>query len=407
MNVVALIVFLIALALIVYTYVGYPVLLYLLNHLFGKPVRAAEILPKLSIIIAAYNEESDMARKLDETLGLDYPKEKMEIIVASDCSSDRTDDIVRSYKARGVILHRRPKRLGKTSAQNHAVEIASGEILIFSDATTYYEKDALRKIVRSFADPQVGAVTGNVIYVDRSTTDIGLGARSYWGYEFFIKQGESRLGSLLGVCGCLYGVRRSHYRPLDEDMSSDFVIASEIYLQGLRVIYDPEALSSEDTNQRGREEFHMRVRIIEQTMSALYRYRQVLNPFRHGMYALQMLSHKVMRYVVPFLLVIALGANALLMPANDFFQYLFFAQAIFYASALAGWIAEKLAIRLGVLAIPYYFVLANVASLVAFLKFLGGESQVTWEPLRQGRAGRRQSDGQLVTEKEEYGNLVK
>jgi cellulose synthase/poly-beta-1,6-N-acetylglucosamine synthase-like glycosyltransferase len=413
MNVAALIIFVIALALIVYTYLGYPVLLYALSRWFGKPVHKDEILPRLSIIIAAYNEERDMARKLDETLALDYPKDKMEIIVASDCSSDRTDEIVQGYKNKGVILHSRPKRLGKTSAQNHAVEIATGDILIFSDATTYYEKDALRKIVRSFADPQVGAVTGNVIYADRSATDIGLGARSYWGYEFFLKQCESQLGSLLGVCGCLYGVRRCNYVALDEDMSSDFVIASEIHLQGLRVIYDPEALSSEDTNKRGREEFHMRVRIIEQTMSALSRYRQVLNPFEHGMYAFQMLSHKVLRYVVPFLLIIAFVANAVLGQAHDFFQYLFVAQIIFYGSALVGWLSERLGMRLGKLAIPYYFVLANAASLVAFLKFLKGQSHVTWEPLRERELLREspvqggQSNRQVITEEGGYGNRVK
>ncbi len=406
MNVAALIIFAVALALIVYTYVGYPVVLYLLSRGFGKAVHRAEILPRLSIIIAAYNEESDIARKLDETLALDYPKEKMEIIVASDCSSDRTDELVQSYKDRGVILHRRPQRLGKTSAQNHAVEMATGDLLIFSDATTYYEPDALRKIVRSFADPAVGAVTGNVIYVDRSATDIGLGARSYWGYEFFIKQCESRLGSLLGVCGCLYAVRRQNYQALDEDMSSDFVIASEIYLQGLRVIYDPEALSSEDTNKRGREEFHMRVRIIEQTMSALARYRQVLNPFHHGRYAFQMFSHKVMRYVVPFLLMVVFGANAWLIPANDFFQYLFLGQLTFYGAALIGWISEKLGIRLGVLAIPYYFVLANAASVVAFVKFIKGQSHITWEPLRERHAERRPGNCQPITEEGGYGQRV-
>lgn len=388
MSIVALIVFVVCVSLIVYTYVGYPALLYVVSRLFGHPVRAAAITPKLSIIIAAYNEESDIARKLDETLSLDYPKENLEIVVASDCSTDRTDEIVRGYAGRGVLLHRRPVRLGKTSAQNHAVRVSTGEILVFSDATTHYESDALRKLVRSFADPQVGAATGNVIYVDRAVTDVGLGARSYWGYEFFIKQCESRLGSLLGVCGCLYAVRRSSYAQLDEDMSSDFVIASEIYKQGLRTVYDPEAISSEDTNKRGREEFRMRVRIIEQTMSALYRYRQLLNPFRQGMYAFQMLSHKVMRYVVPFLLILAFDANALLLNADDlsllgFFQIAFVGQIAFYSLALFGWVSERLGIKLGPLAIPYYFVLANLASLIAFLKFIGGQSHVTWEPMRE------------------------
>ena len=396
MNIVALVLFIISATLIVYTYIGYPALLYVLSRLFGHPIRKAAITPRLSIIIAAYNEESDIARKLDETLALDYPKDKLEIVVASDCSTDRTDEIVQSYAKRGVILHRRPQRLGKTSAQNHAVGASSGEILIFSDATTHYESDALRKLVRSFVDPQVGAVTGNVAYVDRNATDVGLGARSYWGYEFFMKQCESQLGSLLGVCGCLYAVRRSSYAQLDEDMSSDFVIASEIYRQGLRTVYEPEAISSEDTNKRGHEEFRMRVRIIEQTMSALYRYRALLNPFRHGMYAFQMISHKVMRYVVPFLLIVAFDANALLVPSGDFFQLLFLAQALFYGTALAGWISESLAIKIGKLAIPYYFVLANTASLIAFLKFVGGQSHVTWEPLRQLQAQPEAADYQIT-----------
>src|ERR1044072_8666246 len=168
MNTLALTIFIISLGLIAYTYVGYPVVLYLLGRLFGAGVRRAEITPKLSLIIAAYNEESDLSRKLDETLQLDYLQDKLEIIVASDCSSDRTDDIVRSFANQGVVLHRRPQRLGKTSAQNHAVRVSSGEILVFSDATTHYEKDALRKLVRNFADPRVGAVTGNVVYVDRA-----------------------------------------------------------------------------------------------------------------------------------------------------------------------------------------------------------------------------------------------
>jgi cellulose synthase/poly-beta-1,6-N-acetylglucosamine synthase-like glycosyltransferase len=383
MNLLALILLILSVALIVYTYVGYPALLWVLSRLFGRPHRKAEITPRLSIIIAAYNEAGDIARKLDETLALDYPKERLEIVVASDCSTDGTDEIVSGYADRGVILHRRPQRLGKTSAQNHAVHVASGEILLFSDATTHYEPDTLRKLVRSFADPQVGAVTGNVVYVDRNATDVGLGARSYWGYEFFLKQCESSIGSLLGVCGCLYAVRRSSYARLDEDMSSDFVIASEIYRQGLRTVYEPQSISSEDTNKRGGAEFRMRVRIIEQTMSALLRYRALLNPFKHGLYAFQMISHKVMRYVVPFLLIIAFDANALLLSSGWFFRQLFLAQSIFYCAALAGWLSESLGIRLGRLAIPYYFVLANAASLVAFLKFVGGQSHVTWEPVRE------------------------
>jgi cellulose synthase/poly-beta-1,6-N-acetylglucosamine synthase-like glycosyltransferase len=382
---IASIILIASVALIAFTYVGYPALVYALSRAFGRRVKAAEITPKISVIIAAYNEERDIARKIEETLALDYPGEKLEIIVASDCSTDRTDEIVKGFADRGVILHRRPERLGKTSAQNHAVPVSTGEILVFSDATTRYEPDALRKIVRGFADPEVGCVTGNVVYVDRSATAVGMGLRSYWGYEFFIKQCESRLGSLLGVCGCLYAVRRSAYVQLDPDMSSDFVIASEIHLQGLRTIYDPEAVSSEDTNKRSREEFRMRVRIIEQTMSALYRYRRVLNLRKHKMFAFQMICHKALRYAVPFLLVVAFGANLPLLGAGVVYQLAFVGQAAFYLLALVGWLSDSVGLRLGPLAFPYYFVLSNAASIVAFKKFIGGESHVTWEPTREGQ----------------------
>lgn len=395
---IASVILIFSLALIVYTYVGYPALVYLLSRAFGRRVKAAEITPKISIIIAAYNEERDIARKIEETLALDYPQEKLEVIVASDCSSDRTDEIVRSFADRGVILHRRPERLGKTSAQNHAMQVSTGEILVFSDATTHYEPDALRKIVRSFADPEVGCVTGNVVYVDRSATAVGLGLRSYWGYEFFIKQSESRLGSLLGVCGCLYAVRRSAYVPLDPDMSSDFVIASEIHLQGLRAVYDPEAISSEDTNKRSREEFRMRVRIVEQTMSALYRYKRVLNLRKHKMFAFQMICHKALRYAVPFLLILAFDANLLLLDAGWFYQLVFAGQGAFYLLAFIGWLSDNAGLRLGPLAFPYYFVLSNAASLVAFKKFISGESHITWEPMRDGKPSSQDSDYRATSE---------
>ncbi|HVF89194.1 MAG TPA: glycosyltransferase family 2 protein [Blastocatellia bacterium] len=375
-------IFILSLALAAYTYAGYPVVLFALGRLLGRAPRKRDITPRVSVIIAAYNEEADIAEKLENTLALDYPREKLEIIVASDCSSDRTDEIVTGFGDRGVILHRRPERLGKTSAQNHAVGVSTGEVLLFSDATTMYEPDTLRKIVRSFADTEVGCVTGNVVYVDRASTAVGRGLRSYWGYEFFLKQNESLLCSLIGVCGCLYAVRRSAYVRLAQDMSSDFVIASEIYLQGLRSVYDPEAVSSEDTNNRAKDEFRMRVRIIEQTMSALHRYSEVLNPLRHGLYAFQMISHKVMRYAVPVLMALIFVSNIFLIGSGSLYDYAFAGQAVFYAAALAGWAGDGFGLKLGPLAIPYYFVLSNVAVIFAFVKFVRGEAHVVWQPLR-------------------------
>ena len=370
-------------AILAYTYAGYSALVFLLSRVLARTVRRAEITPNVSVIIAAYNEERDIARKIENTLALDYPKEKLEIIVASDCSTDGTDEIVRAYARRGVILHRRPERIGKSVAQNHATRFSKGNVLVFSDATTMYEHDTLRKIVRSFADPDVGCVAGRLVYVSGSDAAVGKGCRSYWGYEVFLKECESRLGSLIGVSGCLYAVRRSNYARIALDMSSDFVIATEIHLQGMRTVYDPEAISTENTNKRGKDEFRMRVRVIEQTMSALGRYREVLNPLKHGVYALQMISHKVMRYAAPLFMVTLFASNLFLINASEFYRLVFFAQSAFYLAALAGWASNKAGLKIGPLALPYYFALANAASVVAFAKFMRGEAHVTWEPLRE------------------------
>ena len=179
-------VFITSLALIAYAYMGYPALIFILSRIFGREPHRADIEPAVSVIIAAFNEERDLVQKIENTLALDYPREKLEIIIASDCSTDGTDELVRRYQDRGVILHKQPARLGKTVAQNCAVRISTGEVLVFSDATTMYEPDAIRKIVRSFADPEVGCVAGQLSYVDRSRTAVGRGCRSYWGYEIFI-----------------------------------------------------------------------------------------------------------------------------------------------------------------------------------------------------------------------------
>jgi cellulose synthase/poly-beta-1,6-N-acetylglucosamine synthase-like glycosyltransferase len=378
-------IFFIAVVLIAYTWAGYPLLALMLSRWLTRPVRRAAITPPVSIIIAAYNEERDLAAKLENTLALDYPPGQLEIIVASDCSTDRTDEIVRSFAGRGVKLFRQTQRHGKTIAQNQAVSLSTGEILVFSDATTMYERNALRKIVRSFADPEVGCVAGQLVYVDRAATAVGKGCRSYWGYEKLLRLSESRLGSLIGVSGCLYAVRRSCHTKLAKDIIDDFAIATEIHLQGLRTVYEPGAIATEETNERSRDEFRMRVRVIEQTLRVLARYRAVLSLRRHGWFAWQLLSHKALRYLVPFWLLAALLSNWRLAADSIFYRAAFIAQCAACGLAFAGWCAERLRLRLGLLAVPYYFVLANAASMLALLKFLRGQAHVTWEPVRQPR----------------------
>ena len=262
-------------------------------------------------VIIAYNEERDLAEKLKNTLALDYPKEKLEILVTSDCSTDRTDEIVRSFADRGVRLHRQQERHGKTAAQNAAVKSERRDPA-FSDATTHYEPDVLRRLMPSFADETVGCVTGNVIYSHDADSSVSHGTRSYWNYEFLLKKHESAITSLIGVCGCMYAVRKSAYVPLYNEACSDFLVATTMVRQGLRAVYEPDAVCVEEPNAKGSKELAVRVRIITQTLADLWRNRDVLNPFRKGFYAVQLLSHKVMRYLVPLFLIAVFVTSALL-----------------------------------------------------------------------------------------------
>lgn len=380
---VAEIIFWLSVATLFYTYVGYPLLLEVVSRLWTRPVKRRDFAPSVSIIITAYNEERDLAAKLENTLALDYPKDKLEVIVASDCSNDRTDEIAKKFAPRGVRLYRQTERRGKTAAQNAAIEIARGEITLFSDATTLYRPDVLRVMMPDFADPEVGCVAGRLVYVDPTDSSVGRGARSYWGYETFLKERESRIVSLIGVSGCLYAVRRAAYVPLYEEACSDFIIATKMVEQGLRAVYEPEAVCTEETNRRTDRELNMRVRVIAQTLTDLWRHRSMMNPLRSGFYAVQLVSHKVLRYLVPVFLMACLAASATLAPRSAFYLLLLLGQLAFYAAALLAWALQSVGIHNRLLALPQYFVLANLASLIGFYKFARGERYARWEPIRE------------------------
>ena len=380
------VIFWVAAAALAYTYVGYPALVWAVSKLRPRAVRRGELEPTVTVIITAYNEERDLASKLDNTLALDYPADKLEVLVASDCSSDRTDEIARSYAARGVRLHRQAERLGKTAAQNAAVELARGDVLLFSDATTLYRPDVLRAMAPNFADPTVGCVAGKLIYVDPASTSVGSGAKSYWGYETFLKTHESRACSLIGASGCLYAVRRTAYVPLYHEACSDFIIATKMVEQGLRAVYEPAAVCTEETNRQAAKEFRMRVRVIAQTYTDLWRHRALLNPLRGGFYSIELLSHKVMRYLVPVFLALTLASSLALAGGGWFYALAALAQVAFYAAAGLGWLLGRAGVRSRLLALPAYFVLSNAAAVAAFYKFVKGERYARWEPIREAAA---------------------
>jgi cellulose synthase/poly-beta-1,6-N-acetylglucosamine synthase-like glycosyltransferase len=379
------VVFWACIAVMGYVYVGYPVVVYLVSRLFAKPVKVGDIEPSVTILITAYNEEKAIRQKLQNTLEIEYPIGKLEILIASDGSTDGTDDIVKEFEHRGVRLVRKEGRVGKTETQNFAVEHASGEIILFSDATTAYRRDVFRKLLPSFADETVGCVAGRLVYVDDESTNVGKGTQSYWGYETFIKIAESRACSLIGASGCLYAVRKSAYEPLYPEACSDFLICTSIFRRGLRSVFAPEAVCTEETNRDARQELRMRVRVISQTFTDLWRNRDMMNPFRSGFFAVELISHKLLRYAVPFVLLAAYASSIALAAQSVIYVLILGLQTGFYLSALLGWFIERSGRKSSLLAMPLYFSLANLASVLAFYKFLRGETYARWEPIREAR----------------------
>lgn len=370
-----------SIAVLAYTYAGYPLLAIILGQVFRRRIVYGQGYPSVTMIITAYNEEKHIAEKIRNVLALDYPKDCVDIIVASDASDDATDQIVRDCATPNVRLLRIEGRLGKTACQNAAASAASGSILVFTDATTTLGAKSLQAIVRNFPDPTVGCVAGRLTYISRQEDATGRGGRSYWGYEIALRMAESSLGSLIGVSGQLYGVRRSAYRPIAPDLISDFVIAMVMRDQGLRTVLEPDATCFEETLDRADRELSMRIRVTLRSLFALATLRRFLNPFRFGTFAWQLLSHKLLRYLAPIFLLIALLANIALATQGKYILLLAL-QLAGLSAGLLGFLQLRVFSKSRLLAQPYYFLLTNIASAISLVKFARGEKVVTWTPLR-------------------------
>ena len=376
-------VFWIIILIILYTYAGYSLLILVLSLFFKRPPKKNEIYPKVTFLITAYNEEKSIAAKLEDTLSLDYPEDKLEVMVASDGSTDRTEEIVRGFAGRGVFLKRVEGRVGKTATQNEAVKAATGEIIIFSDATTKYSKDAIRKIVRNYADESVGAVSGRYEYVNPTGAPVGVGTILFWKYENFIKSMQTRIRTITGCCGCIYSVRKAAYVPLPPDIISDLVEPLKIIEKGYRIVFEPEAVAYEETTEKPSEEFKMRIRVITRAMRGILYVKSLLNPFKYPFVSFQLISHKVLRWLIPFFLIGLLGSNYFLIGTHWFYNLVFAGQIVFYSSALIGLLTDRFGHKVKLLAIPLYFCVVNYASFLAFFKTLTGYKAVTWETVRK------------------------
>ena len=365
-------------AVVVYVYAGYPLLLVVLSALGARrPVRTAETEPSVTLIVSAFNEAAVIAEKIRNSLALDYPREKIEIVVISDASDDGTDEIVGQFAAQGVRLLRMNDRGGKTLGLNAGVRSANGEIVVFSDANAMYLPDAIRKMARNFADPQVGAVVGESTYADAE----GGAQKSeslYWKYETGIKRLETQIGSTVGGDGAIYAIRRSLYRDMRADALSDFVNPMQIVMAGYRCIYEPQAQSVEEAAEGFEKEFRRKVRIVNRAWRATWTLPALLNPVRFGWFSLELISHKLLRWLMPVFLVAVLLLNVLLVERSPLYSWLLVLQLVFYALALAGYLTRGRPTQPRLLYVPYYFCLVNIASARGIIEAYRGRTYTTW-----------------------------
>ncbi len=375
------VVFWLSFATFIYVYVGYPFLLAIIAAFMPSRRPKTDFTPKLSILIAAYNEEASIGRKIQQTLALDYPSDLVEIIVLSDGSTDRTDAIVKSFRDPRVRLLHLSGRKGKTNAQNEGMKTARGDVLIFSDATTVYHPQALRYLASNYADPKVGAVSGRYQYFDLAgKSPTGLGTIAFWNYENFIKMMQSRIRTISGCCGCIYSIRREVYTPLAPEVISDLVQPLHVIRRGYRVVFEDRALAYEKTTQTTSEEFSMRVRVVTRGIRGLLSVPTLLEPWRFGWISFQLWSHKILRWLVPFFLLAILGAN-LFLAQHPFYRLLLPAQSLFYAMTVFGLLfpLQRLWKPLG---IPLYFCTLNAAAFLSVIEVIRGKKYVVWETVR-------------------------
>jgi cellulose synthase/poly-beta-1,6-N-acetylglucosamine synthase-like glycosyltransferase len=376
-----------SLSIVVFAYAGYPVLVWIASRMFGRAPQRPEIeedqLPTLSLLIAAYNEEAEIQQRLENALEMDYPDAKLEIVVASDGSTDRTNDIVRSYEKYGVKLLAYPRRRGKATVLNESIPKLRGEIVMLSDANTFAHADAAQRLAAWFQDSDIGVVCGRLILTDSST---GQNVDSlYWKYETFLKKCESRLGALLGSNGGIYAIRRSLFQGIPANtIIDDFVIPLlAAKHSGSRLVYDPEAIALEETPPRLATEFHRRARIGAGGFQSIPLLACLLNP-AYGWISLTFACHKILRWLCPFAMIIAFIANALVFD-RFLFQYLFIAQAAFYGVSLA---ASHLPVRPRIMRYPRLttmFTMMNAALLVGFFRCLCGEQSAAWKRTARAR----------------------
>ena len=393
MNLLAIAALAACVALVGYAYVGYPCLLKLVSllHRTRRPPDAPTAWPTVSVTIPVYNEAATIAATLERTLQLDYPPDRRQILVVSDASTDETDEIVRTFTDRGVELLRLAVRRGKTAAENAALPLLRGEIIVNTDASIRIPPHALRPLIAAFTDPTVGVASGRDVSITRLAGESNQGESGYVGYEMWLRDLETRVDGIVGASGCFYAIRADlHQGRLPDGLSRDFAAALVARERGYRAVSVPHALCFVPRTASLRNEFRRKVRTMTRGMQTLVYKRHLLNPVRFGLFAWMLFSHKVCRWLVPWAAVVGLGALALLSLAVPWARWVLGGVAVTLVVAGAGWVwpEERAAPKL--LAIPAYLLSGNVAALVASIGAMRGRRHATWDPTRRDAVASRQ-----------------
>ena len=374
--------------ILVYTFVGYGILLFVLKSikkLFRKsvPPTINSFYPSVSILVAAYNEEDIIEAKIKNSLQLNYPEDKLEIIFITDGSSDLTPEIVKRYTS--VRLLHENRRDGKMAAIKRAMPYVSGAVTVFTDANTFLNDDALILLVKHYQNPKVGAVAGEKkIIIGDSADASSAGEGFYWKYESALKKWDYDLYSNVGAAGELFSIRTSLYEPVESDtIIDDHMIAMRIAEKGFIIAYEPSAYAIETASANTAEELKRKIRIAAGGIQSIYRLKKAANPFNYPLLTFQYISHRVLRWTVtPWLMIMLFILNILICiddPQNGFYLFTLTCQILFYLASLAGWILEQKRIKVKIAFIPFYFTMMNYAVIAGTIRFIKGQQSAAWE----------------------------
>jgi cellulose synthase/poly-beta-1,6-N-acetylglucosamine synthase-like glycosyltransferase len=370
---------------VLYTYLGYGVVILILSKIKGRPqplrFQADPELPRITMLIAAYNEEGFIDEKIKNTLALDYPADKLSIFIVTDGSADRTVERAQQYAA--VQLFHDPERKGKIHAVNRVMKFVKTPVVIFSDANTYLNREAIKNLARHYQDEKVGGVAGEKrIFVKKEDNASGSGEGLYWKYESFLKRKDAEVYSVVGAAGELFSVRTFLYEaPAENMIIEDFYLSIKIAMKGYRFMYEPDAYALENAASSVAEEWKRKVRISAGGFQAITQLRALLNPLKYGLLSFQYISHRVLRWTLaPLFLPLIFISNVILAAEGLFiYQVILLLQVIFYLIAGLGRLFQDKKISIKGFFVPYYFSVMNLSVYAGFLRFVKGSQSILWE----------------------------